>query len=361
MNQEIVKTAENYILTLDFWGDMIGFAGHELKCGSLACMILNMPEETVLALYDLCQPLCDYIYRIAAGRATVAGRDSARHSIYQIIELLDGTEPFCWLNTPAYRGELDNILSPENLKRVQKDLEKGPEKRGKIGQRFLDYIGMFAVLGGSVRGFREVIGGFADKLDAQESRKPESYARAFAQYFPLQAEDENSWMAMVNVTEQYMVTGEPSRIVKRKHYVSFVGLFRAELYEALMLGHAPKKCQNCGWYFLLTDATRTKYCNGFAPGDGKGRTCRQIGSAGGRGAKERAADHPYRKIYETLTNTVNHRVKRGTMSAELGAQVKKLAKRKLQRAIRDSAYAAEAYEQEMKPDTLVAEVLRAGR
>ena len=104
-------------------------------------------------------------------------------------------------------------------------------------------------------------------------------------------------MALTNATVQYVpairLGNTQAQLVKRMHFVSFVGMFRADLFEGLCVGHAPRKCAVCGKWFLTTDARYAKYCDGLAPGDKRGRTCRQVGNLRGR---ELAADHPIKKI-----------------------------------------------------------------
>ena len=90
-----------------------------------------------------------------------------------------------------------------------------------------------------------------------------------------------------------------AKLVKRMHYVSFVGMFRSDLFEGLCVGHAPKKCKICGKWFLTTNARHTKYCGGYAPGDKLHRTCRQIGNLKGREQRELADDHPLKQIYRS--------------------------------------------------------------
>jgi hypothetical protein len=51
-----------------------------------------------------------------------------------------------------------------------------------------------------------------------------------------------------------------------------------------MAGNAPRRCHNCGRYFLLTDGYNTCYCNNIAPGEAE-RTCRKVGA-------HRKANHP---------------------------------------------------------------------
>ncbi len=148
------------------------------------------------------------------------------------------------------------------------------------------------------------------------------------------------------------------QLVKRMHYVSFVGMFRSDLFEGLCVGHAPKKCRICGKWFLTTNARHTKYCGGYAPGDKLHRTCRQIGNLKGRTQRELADDHPIKQVYVTRLNTINRYIKRGTLDADLAKAMKKLAKDKMLRAISDVAYAHGDYEKEMEQDALTREATK---
>lgn len=138
--------------------------------------------------------------------------------------------------------------------------------------------------------------------------------------------------------------------------VSFVGMFRSDLFEGLCVGHAPKKCPICGRWFLTTNARHTKYCGNLAPGDKLHRTCRQIGNLQGRSQRELAADHPIKQIYERRCNTINRYVKRGTLDADIAKRMKKLAKDKMLRALSNVSYAKGCYESEMEQESLLREV-----
>jgi len=122
--------------------------------------------------------------------------------------------------------------------------------------------------------------------------------------------DNPMWMQLTNTTMQYVSAVMPEKgipqLVKRMHYVSFVGMFRSDLFEGLCVGHAPRKCPICGKWFLTTDARQTKYCGGLAPGDKLGRTCRQIGNLKGREQRELADDHPIRAIYNRRMKQVDN-------------------------------------------------------
>ena len=167
---------------------------------------------------------------------------------------------------------------------------------------------------------------------------------------------------MMNTTLQYVSVEKEDyptpMLVKRMHYVSFVGLLRSDLFEGLCVGHAPKRCPICGKWFLTVNARHTKYCGGLAPGDKRGRTCRQLGNLNGRESRELAADHPLKQIYERRMNSIRWAVRRGSLDAELAKTMKRLAKDKLYRAISNPAYAKDAYAAEMEQEALMAEAQR---
>jgi len=212
--------------------------------------------------------------------------------------------------------------------------------------------------------FKEGLLPFVQALH-ESDRAPEDYAVVFGEYFPEFPEfslTDPSWMSMSNVSVQYLSTIMPGKdapqLVKRMHYVSFVGMFRSDLFEGLCVGHAPRKCPICGRWFLTTDARHTKYCGGFAPGDPKGRTCRQIGNLQGREKRELADDHPLKVIYNRRMNTIQVYVRRGTLDEATAEKMKRLARNKLERAISDAGYAAGSYADEMEQEALFAEAMK---
>ena len=198
---------------------------------------------------------------------------------------------------------------------------------------------------------------FADELHKGE-RTPDGYAQVFGKVFsgqPMLSLDGT----FSNTTIQYVSAVRPGKaepqLVRRMRYMSFASMFRSDLYEGLCVGHGPRKCAICGRWFLTTNARPTKYCGGFAPGDKRGRTCRQIGNLRGREQRELAADHPLKKIYERRMNTITQARGRGRMDEQLAAIMKKLAKDKMQRAVSDVRYAQGSYAAEMEQDALLAE------
>ena len=143
---------------------------------------------------------------------------------------------------------------------------------------------------------------FAHKLHDSQ-RTPDGYAATFAEHFPKDetlSPDNSMWMQLTNTTMQYVSAVMPEKtipqLVKRMHYVSFVGMFRSDLFEGLCVGHAPRKCPICGRWFLTTDARQTKYCGGLAPGTSS--DAHAVRSAISKAENsELADDHPIKAIY----------------------------------------------------------------
>lgn len=57
-------------------------------------------------------------------------------------------------------------------------------------------------------------------------------------------------------------------------------------YRCMASGNIPRRCHNCGRWFLLVGAYDTVYCRRTAPGETK-RTCRQVGAHPEGAGKER--------------------------------------------------------------------------
>ena len=155
-------------------------------------------------------------------------------------------------------GNLMNALDPQYQKALT----------------LLRVVPVLAHLGYSLEQFQDTMLQFAESLNtAEQERSPSGYAASFGDFFssnPSLSEEDGSWMSLTNASVQYVPAIQPGsntpQLVKRMHYVSFVGMFRSDLFEGLCVGHAPKKCPICRRWFLTTNARHTKYCGNLAPG-----------------------------------------------------------------------------------------------
>src|SRR5699024_938203 len=85
-----------------------------------------------------------------------------------------------------------------------------------------------------------------------------------------------------------------------------------EFFRGLAAGNAPRKCHNCGKYFLLTAGYNTCYCNNIAPGETE-RTCRKVG-AHRKEARDRAGRTPAQIEYDRAYNRLKQRKNRKKIS-----------------------------------------------
>lgn len=363
-----MKLYKEELLTLDFWQDNVIYCGKPMPTGALACAVLNFSDELIGKLKALCNPLNQFMGAINRCDATTEQMLAARESVLQIIALLRALPPFDNLNEQGVReymsipalysqGYLDNLL--EYAKTGDERNEILPEY--SKGATLLRALRVMAHMGYSFDQYKKRLIPFAEKLHDCD-RTVEGYAAIFGQIFPPAPDFDESkaeWMSEVNTTIQYISSIVPGKdaaqLVKQMHFITFVSMFRTDLFEGLCVGHAPRKCPICGRWFLTTNARRTKYCDGLTPGDKFGRTCRQIGNIRGRAQRELAGDHPLKRLYKVRTNTIDQRLHRGMIAEETANAAKRLAKNKLEHAISNRTYALGAYKTEMETDALLAE------
>ena len=365
MNQEL--------MTLDFWQDTVIYEGKTFPVGTLSCDALNVPADTIEKMNEQCEKINLLLVMLNAGQDASALFPMAREAALTMLEILSKTPPFSYMDIPKHRERIEKVFTADSAQKYVKFATKAATNSLPFEEvpKYADavmlqrYTAVFGHLAYSLEEYQKAMLDFAEKSDGNEAdRTAEGFAKMFGSYFPpkFSITEGNAWMSVANNSVQYVATIRPvediAKLVKRMHYVSFVGMFRSDLFEGLCVGHAPKKCRICGKWFLTTNARHTKYCGGYAPGDKLHRTCRQIGNLKGREQRELADDHPLKQIYEKRLNTINRYVKRGTLDADLAEVMKKLAKDKMLRALSNVAYAKGDYKKEMEQATLKKEAKR---
>jgi hypothetical protein len=363
-----MKIAEPNLMTLDYWRDEVSYQGITLPSGTIGCAALNIPDDVIDRLKQISLPLLAAVEAVNKLQLKPELLAPCRDSILQMLELLQKENTFPLLDYSYYIKRIPEIFTEENMKKAEAyvklaamNLPTAMTNQLKSGLGLTKVIAICAQLPDSLVMFKEGLLPLAQGLH-ESDRAVEDYAAVFGEYFPEFPEfslSEPSWMSLINVSMQYLSTILPGKdapqLVKRMHFVSFVGMLRYDLFEGLSVGHAPRKCPICGRWFLTTDARHTKYCGGFAPGDPKGRTCRQLGNLQGREKRELADDHPLKVIYNRRMNTIQVYVRRGTLNEATSEKMKRLARNKLERAISDAAYANGSYAEEMEQDALLTE------
>lgn len=364
-----MDTVEHNLLTLDFWQDQVTYEGRTFPTGTLGCAALNTPEEILAEMNQPAAVLNTVYNEVALGQISIETLLPAREAVMQMLALLRNLPPFEGLDYDFYNSFAAKLFSDTAMQNAV-DYAEAASNGGSIvamdeqyrsGVGLLKLLQLFAQLPATMVIYRQSILPFAEALH-ESNRTADDYAAAFGAYFSSSlafSASDPSWASLSNVSVQYVSAVMPEKgqpqLVKRMHYVSFVGMLRSDLFEGLCVGHAPRKCPICGRWFLTIDARHTKYCGGLAPGDERGRTCRQIGAKLGRAKRERADDHPIKAIYNRRMNTILQSTKRKKLDENTAQIMKRLAKSKMERAISDVDYANGSYEQEMEQSALLAE------
>ena len=73
-------------------------------------------------------------------------------------------------------------------------------------------------------------------------------------------------------------TGREAELVEKMYFDRLLDFVYVEFMKGLQRGFVPKRCANCGRWFLQAPGATFAYCAGPAPAD-PGKTCREIGAA----------------------------------------------------------------------------------
>ena len=323
--------------------------------GSIALDILNIPDSVLEELIELTDPMMELVDFLNNNRnpnnKVLSMMLTASKNVFRVVDLLREVPPFAGQDFTWLDEKLPNIFSPEKITKVYK------ERKKENGELFLGTLCLIAQLGFGIRDFRKALLPLVESLEDEDiSRNPKGFSQKFDSFFSEDEERKDQWMAFSNVSVEYVP--EEKGIVRRMHYASFPSMFRSNLYEALAVGNAPRRCPICQKFFLTTNARRQKYCTGFAPEEYDGLTCTAVGNMMGRKFRELAENDPTIVLYHRSVDTLDKRVERGTLDKDLAAKAKQIARDCRDIAIVDADYANEEYLTDMLPDALIAAAMR---
>lgn len=149
--------------------------------------------------------------------------------------------------------------------------------------------------------------------------------------------------------------GAPSAQMRFSDYRSFI---LTDFLEGIHHGHYPKRCVNCGRWFLITDGIHRKYCDGIDPYDAKQRPCRKV--AASRRAKESAATHPVKTLCAARLATIRKHKERQKLSEQEAQAAKRYAVNCRDRAIMDNDYANGQYSADMELTAIYTAIEKGG-
>ena len=332
--------------------------GTDIACadtGSIALDILNIPDSVLEELLELTDPmmeLVDYLNNNRNPNNKVLGMMlSASKNVFRVVDLLREAPPFATQDFTWLDKNLPKVFSQEAVSKAYR------ERKKEQGEVFIQAMCLVAQLGFGIRDFRQALIPLVESLEEEDiTRNPKGFSQKFDSFFSRDEDHKDQWMSFSNVSVEYVP--EENGIVRRMHYASFPSMFRSNLYEALAVGNAPKRCPICKKFFLTTNARRQKYCSGYAPEEYDGLTCTKVGNMMGRKHRELAENDPILVLYHRSVDTLDKRVERGTLDKDLAAKAKQIARDCRDIAIADADYANGEYLTDMLPDALIAAAMR---
>ena len=115
------------------------------------------------------------------------------------------------------------------------------------------------------------------------------------------------------VRAQYRIRGERenAEVVEKMYFDRLLDFVYVEFMKGLQKGFVPKRCANCGRWFLQAPGATFAYCAGPAPED-PGKTCREIGATSS--FRSKVENNDVWKVHQRAYKKYFARIRSGLMT-----------------------------------------------
>lgn len=107
---------------------------------------------------------------------------------------------------------------------------------------------------------------------------------------------------------------EHHELVEKLYFDRLVDFVYVELMRGLQRGFVPKRCPNCGRWFLQQPGASYNYCDQPAPNSEDGKTCREVGST--KSFRAKVLNNEVWGVHQRAYKKYFARTKKGTMSKQ---------------------------------------------
>lgn len=101
-------------------------------------------------------------------------------------------------------------------------------------------------------------------------------------------------------------------LVEKLYFDRLTDFVYVELMRGMQRGFVPKRCANCGRWFLQTPGASYNYCDRPAPNSGEGKTCREVGAA--KSFRAKVLNNDIWAIHQRAYKKYFARTKKGAMT-----------------------------------------------
>ena len=292
--------------------------GKTFSLGQCTTDILNLDDEVLVELDRRIENLMPAVKILLQEKTDSAAR-SAQELLCAVWDLIFSFPVYRDLNMDTWKANnlFPLLLSnPEKWAEVQDATSEGHAMFHKLMEGLEYFPESLRTFRGQVTGMLELY------FEPLARRSTDAYAEAFARYYgemksvegifgegPFEQSfpTENRFVPMAHPTER-----GKALLAEQAQFSYLTHFLYTDFYRGLMVGNAPRRCHNCGMYFLLTAGYNTCYCNNLAPGE-TSRTCRKVG-AHKKEAQERVTATPAQKEYAKAYNRLKARKQRGKIT-----------------------------------------------
>lgn len=229
-----------------------------------------------------------------------------------------------------YQGNASAIYLIGHLRDHPEQMDEIATQGSELNTVYTRWLEKLEGLTGSLRRFQKHVGWMLEEFfEKLPSRLPESYAGAYALFQRLTTEEirireeegERSeveqlpfdFPTQLSFVPVYSFSFGKMVLAERMLFEDLASFLYVDLYKGMTAGNIPRRCRNCGRYFLAVGGYDTIYCSNVAPGEKK-KTCRQVGAH--RTEKIKNDSSPIQKEYKRAYNRLKARKQRGTLSVD---------------------------------------------
>ena len=115
----------------------------------------------------------------------------------------------------------------------------------------------------------------------------------------------------VNAQFCIRVTGREAEVVEKMYFDRLLDFVYVEFMKGLQKGFVPKRCANCGRWFLQKPGATYAYCTGAAPGQDD-KTCREIGASSS--FRSKVENNDVWKVHQRAYKKYFARIRSGLMT-----------------------------------------------
>ncbi len=303
-----------------FWEDKVFIDGHSYPLGQNATDALNIEAGTVEELRRTAEEFD------AAALALVEKKDRDQASAVQ--EKLNAFLDIL-LALPPYRDlHIDKKLTYDLFPTLVKDEAKWQEAmtEGTNGNTYLtEFLQKVRSLPENLQRFREQVTlMLLFYYEDLPKRNAYEYGAAYSSYY-LDMLVGGEFLFPDTIFSQAITAevdfvpmfhpDDPQKIMiaEKTQFDSMHAFLYTDFYRVMMRGHIPRRCHNCGRFFLQLNGYNAMYCNRIAPGETT-RTCRKVGAHRKEQGKSELPEHPERGEYDTVYGRLKMQKRRKKIS-----------------------------------------------